>query len=141
MSSYLGTARRLALCASMMVPLTACYVHTRARMIAPVINRPSLCPGAVKLFDGPDHLRQPYVEVASLSVWWPADMVAHARTVESAGQRKAAKLGANGLIRGRIVGSDSVQPRYERDVAGVAIFLPEDTARVADACAATPAAK
>ncbi len=114
--------------------LSACYVHTRAHMIAPVITRPSLCPESVTFFDAPTELSEPYVEVARLSVWWPADMIAHVSTVETAIQKKAAQLGANGLIRGRLVGSDTVQPRYEGDVAGVAIFRPRDSARAAAAC-------
>jgi hypothetical protein len=103
-------------------------------MIAPVIERPSLCSEAVKFFDAPGDLSEPYAEVARLSVWWPADMVARVSDVESAVRKQAAKLGANGLIRGRLVGSDTVQPRYQDDVAGTAIFLPRDSARAAAAC-------
>jgi hypothetical protein len=138
MKPSLGAASKLACSASVVILFTACYVHTRAHMIGPVIKRPSLCPTAVKLFDAAGDLSEPYVEVARLSVWWPADMVAHARTVEDALRSKAAKLGANGIVRGRIIGGDSIQPRYEGNVAGVAIFLPGDSARTADACAAAP---
>jgi hypothetical protein len=103
-------------------------------MIAPVVERTPLCSAAVTFFDTPGELSEPYVEVARLSVWWPADMIARVSTVESAIQKKAAQLGANGLIRGRLVGSDTVQPRYQDDVAGVAIFRPADSARAAAAC-------
>jgi hypothetical protein len=127
-----GAKRSFSACAIALV--TACYVHTRADMIAPVIERPSLCSEAVNFFDAPGDLSESYVEVARLSVWWPADMVARVSTVESAVRKKAAKLGANGLIRGRLVGSDTVQPRYQDDVAGTAIFLPRDSARAAASC-------
>jgi hypothetical protein len=136
MRRYLG-ATVLAFSASA-IALSACYVHTRAHMIGPVIKRPAVCPAAVRFFDADGDLGDPYVEVARLSVWWPADMVARVSDVERAVRKKAAQLGANGLIRGRLAGSDSVQPRYEGDVAGVAIFLPGDSARAA-ACAPTPA--
>ena len=118
---------RFMICTTMTVLVTACYIHTRAEMIDPVIARPSLCVEAVDLFDAPSAVSEPYVEVARLSVWWPPDMVARTRNVEEAVRSKAAKLGANGLIRGRLIGSDSIQPRYEGDVAGVAIFLPRDS--------------
>jgi hypothetical protein len=114
--------------------LTACYVHTRVHMVAPVIERASLCSEAVRFFEAAGDLSEPYVEVARLSVWWPADMVARVSTVESAIRTKAAKLGANGVIRGRLVGSDTVQPRYQDNVAGTAVFLPRDSARAAAAC-------
>jgi hypothetical protein len=104
-------------------------------MIAPVVVRPSLCPEAVTFFDPATELSETYLAVARLSVWWPADMVAHVSTVEAAVRKRAAQLGANGLIRGRLVGSDTVQPRYEGDVAGVAIFLPQDSAGAAATCA------
>ena len=134
---HVGVTARLVFGASALALLSACYVHTRAHMIAPVIKRPSFCPAAVEFFDAPGDLSEAYVEVARLSVWWPADMVAHVSTVESAIRRKAAQLGANGLIRGRRVGSDTVQPRYEDDLAGIAIFLPRDSAHAAAACAPT----
>ena len=126
---------RLVVGANAMALLGACYVHTRAQMVAPVINRPSFCPAAVEFFGARGDLSEPYVEVARLSVWWPADMIAHVSTVESAIQKKAAQLGANGLIRGRLVGTDTIQPRYEDDLAGTAIFLPRDSARAAAVCA------
>jgi hypothetical protein len=132
---------RIALGVSGTAVVAGCYVHTRAHMIAPVIERPALCPAAITFFDAPSDLRAPYVEIARLSVWWPADMIAHVSTVETAVRKKAAELGANGLIRGRLVGSDTVQPRYEGDVAGVAIFLPGDSARAVAACATGTAAK
>lgn len=141
MRLYVGVTTSLVFGASAMALLSACYVHTRAHMIAPVIKRPSFCPAAVEFFDAPGDLSEPYVEVARLSVWWPADMVAHVSTVESAIQKKAAQLGANGLLRGSLVGSDTVQPRYQDDVAGTAIFRPRDSARAAAACAPTSTAR
>jgi hypothetical protein len=138
MKATRGPAGVLACGASVVVFLTACYIHTRAHMIPPVIKRPSVCVAAVEVFNAPSDVGTPYVEVARLSVWWPADMVAHARDVEGAVRSKAAELGANGLVRGRLVGPDTVQPRYEAGVAGTAIFLAGDSARAADACAGAP---
>ena len=134
MRRYLRVGARVASSAGAIALLTACYVHTRAQMTAPVIKRASLCPAAVKFFDASSDVSEPYVEIARLSVWWPADMVARVSTVENAVRNKAAQLGANGLIRGRLVGADTVQPRYEGDAAGVAIFLTGDSARAATAC-------
>ena len=125
---------------SVAVFLTACYVHTRACMIAPVTQRIRVCPAAVRFFDAPSDVGTPYVEVAQFSVWWPPDMVADLRTVEDAERSKAAKLGANGIIRGRLVRGDSVQPRYQGDTSAVAIFIAADSAHMIEACAVSPRA-
>jgi hypothetical protein len=135
MKDRLGAHGRLLWSASAIALVCGCYVHTRARMIAPIIERRAFCPAAVEFFDTAGDLTEPYVEVAHLSAWWPADMIAHVSTVERAIRSKAAELGANGLIRGRLVGPDTVQPRYQDDVAGTAIFRPRDSARAAATCA------
>jgi hypothetical protein len=107
-------------------------------MIGPAIQRSPVCLAAVQFFDAPADVGAPYVEVARLSVSWPADMVTDLRAVEKAERSKAAKLGANGIIRGQLVDRDSLQPSYVSDVSGLAIFIAADSGRTADACAATP---
>jgi hypothetical protein len=94
---------------------------------------PRACPAAVAFFDPQNPPHAEYLTIATLSVWWPADMVAFVSTVERAERSKAAKLGANGIIRGGLVG-DSIQPRYVADVSGTAIFIPADSSRVVAAC-------
>ena len=131
----LQCAARLTFGASALTLIAACYVHTRAHMTAPGLKRPPLCTDAVRFFDAPADLEGPYTQVARISAWWPADMIAHVSTVESAVRNKAAKLGANGIIRGQLVGLDTVQPRYKDNVAGIAIFIPMDSARAAGVCA------
>jgi len=111
----------------------ACYVHTDAHMLVPAHRYPRVCSAAVAFFDHQNPPQRGYLTIATLSVWWPADMVAFVSTVERAERNKAAKLGANGIIRGGLV-SDSIQPKYFADVAGTAIFIPADSSRVVAAC-------
>src|ERR1043166_6352191 len=129
---------RTSLLVFLVLGTAGCYVHTRAHMISPVIPRPRLCQAAVAFFDTRTDVTNRYVEVASLSVWWPRDMVATVAAIERAERSKAAKLGANGIIRGRLVQADSLhQPRYIDNVSGFAVFIPGDSARTIDACAPT----
>src|SRR6266550_2649533 len=142
-----ATATSATLCVAVL--LCACYVHTRAHVISRITERHRTCPDAIQFFNGAGDVGRPYIEVARLSVWWPADMVADLKEVEDAERRKATKLGANGIIRGRLVQRDSsqppiipahltlrdsLQPRYGGDTSGVAIFIPEDTIRAGAAC-------
>ena len=116
--------------------LGACYVHTRAHMVQPIVRRARLCPAAVTLFDTPDDITVPYSEIARLEVWWVPDAtLPNVQKVEMAERSKAAKLGANGIIRGRLIGNtESFPPRYENNLSGTAIFIPSDSARAARTC-------
>ena len=107
----------------------------RAHMIGPVLKRPSSCPAAVRFFDARADITEPYLEVARLEPWWPPDGIAYVRTVEDAERNKAAKLGANGVIRGRVLGGDSINTRYEDKLSGIAIFIPTDSVQAVNACA------
>ena len=117
-----------------LMTLAGCYVHTDAHMLLPTRRHPRICSAAVAFFDQQAPPPREYLVVATLSVRWPADMVAFLSTVEKAERSKAAKLGANGIIRGGLLG-DSIQPRYFADVSGTAIFIPADSSRVVAACA------
>lgn len=111
--------------------LAACYVHTKATLIEPVVRRPATCVAAVTVFEQPGDVGRPYVGVARISAWAPADARVDPEDEQLAERKKAAELGANGLILG-----------HRRDVmegrgsSVTAIFIPADSAAAANACVA-----
>jgi hypothetical protein len=91
-----------------------------------------MCPEAVAVFRSPAEVTKKYVEVAQLSTGpFGADFRPTVEQVERAQQKKAAQLGANGIILNHALGSR--QLRYDD---AVAIFIPEDSGHAMDVCAA-----
>src|SRR5882672_1245596 len=110
--------------------VTAC-VHVRVQATTPAAMRASLCPEAVVLFAAPGDVHKAYVEVAQFSTGpFGADYRPSPEDVQRATRKKAAALGANGLILHHALGGREL--RYDD---AVAIFVPDDSAAAAAACA------
>ncbi len=113
------------------VLVTGCSIQTRATSLEPGVRRPPTCAEAVAVFQTLDEVGRPYRQVAQLRVWQSADMVAIASVQQSALRKKAAEVGANGLVLGHKL-EEFQTPRQQ----SVAIFIPEDSARAAAKCQA-----
>jgi len=110
--------------------VTAC-VHVRVQATTPAVIRASLCPDAVVLFAAPGDIHKTYVEVAELSTGpFGVDYRPSRDDVQRATRKKAAALGANGLILNHALGGREL--RYDD---AVAIFVPDDSADAAAVCA------
>jgi hypothetical protein len=104
-----------------------------------------LCPDGVQIFTSADRVPGQYQEVALLSSKGESGLTDERQMLTSQ-RKKAAQLGANGLIIGdvkepnagtKIIGS-LLGTGAERKGSAVAIFIPGDSARVRHACAAQP---
>lgn len=110
--------------------LCAC-VHPRAKILNPVFPRAGMCFEAVAVFAAPTEIGKEYIEVAELSVaphggdWAPSP-----QQVQEVERKKAAQLGANGIILRHLSGGREVL--YDD---ALAIFIPQDSARAAELCA------
>src|ERR1051325_2372346 len=110
---------------------SAC-VPVRVKFADPVYPRAATCPEAVAVFAAPSDVRKQYVEIAQLSTGpFGGDFRPSSWQVEDAQRKKAAQLGANGLILRHALGGRELL--YDD---AVAIFMPEDTAHAADVLAA-----
>lgn len=117
--------------------LSACVVRVRAKIADPAFPRAGMCPEAVAVFATPTAIGRKYIEVAQLSTGpFGGDFRPSAAQVEDAERKKAAQLGANGIILRHALGGHEL--RYDD---AVAIFIPEDSARAAGLCATPPSAQ
>jgi hypothetical protein len=128
------------------VSLTSACVYTGATMLNTTGTHPAICPEAVQLFTGPDKVPGEYEEVAVLTSRGDADLTSEEGMVKSQ-RKKAAKLGANGIILGEQrepstgakIAKAFLGTSANRKGKATAIYIPGDSARVRDACAAAPA--
>ena len=112
--------------------LGGCVVHVRAKIADPAFPRAGMCPEAVTIFAAPSDITKRYLEIAELSTGpFGGDFRPSAEQVQTAQQKKAAQLGANGMIIGYALGGRQLQ--YDD---AVAIFIPADSAHAAEVCAA-----
>ena len=115
-----GPARRLLLVPTLAV-LTACVVHVHTHMLDASVPRAEICPEAVRVFQATADVGAAFVELAELSVadrfydWRPSE-----EQILAAQRKKAANLGANGLI--------------VRHLEATAIYIPSDSAGAAATC-------
>ena len=112
------------------VLLTGCYIHTHATSLERGVRRSPTCSEAVSLFQAANEVNRPYVRVAQIWVWQPADMAPTALGEQQAERKKAAEFGANGLILGHRLNET------ERGTGqkAIAIFIPEDSAHAMEIC-------
>ena len=111
------------------VLFSGCYLRVKAEALAPGASRPATCPEAVAVFVDAESIGQSYVALARLTIWHPADMKRPTSDyLQHALRKKAATLGANGLILAR--DTAAVAP-------AVAVHVPADTMRAREACAAS----
>lgn len=105
-------------------------VRAHARILDRAFPRAGLCPAAVTLFNAPSDVGKPYVDVAQLSPSRDGIREPTPEAVDEAERKKAAELGANGVILNHIAGSREVL--YDD---ALAIFVPADSARASEECA------
>ena len=129
------------------VSLTSACVYTGATMLNATASHPAVCPEAVRLFTSADKVPGEYEEVAVLTSRGDADFTSEEGMVKSQ-RKKAAKLGANGIILGEQkdpstgakIAKELFGTSANRKGKATAIYIPADSARVRDACAAAPGA-
>jgi hypothetical protein len=134
--------------------ISAChFVSTDASLIDPTLHLARTCPDGVKLYTVPDRVQQPYREVALLHSAGKTGYSSESDMIKSM-REKAAKVGANGLILDNIdepsalakiagevaqIGANATGQiatiSAERKGKAMAIYVPEDSALSAAACA------
>lgn len=119
----------------------ACVSTNAALLDSSLRLTPLLCPEAVQVFTDASKVGKPYTEVALLNSAGDNDLTSESGMIRSQ-QKKAAQLGANGIILGQIkdasTGAQVAQAflgtSANRKGRAIAIYIPSDTARVAAAC-------
>jgi hypothetical protein len=117
-------------------------VSTNAAVLDPSVKYQRVCPDAVVIYTAPDKVGKAYREVALLNSKGETSWTSEQGMLNSQ-RKKAAELGANGLILsgidepkagtkiiGAVLGTGS-----ERKGKALAIYVPDDSGRTADACA------
>lgn len=123
--------------------LAGCVSTNAALLDSTLKLTPLACPEAVQVFTDSSKVGKPYSEVALLSSSGDNDMTSESGMIKSQ-QKKAAQLGANGIILGQMkdasTGAQVAQAflgtSANRKGRAIAIYIPSDTARVAAACSA-----
>jgi hypothetical protein len=124
--------------------LTAC-VSTNAALLNPSLVLPRICPEGVQAFTDSSKVGRPYTEVAVLNSKGDDDFTNESAMIRSQ-QKKAAEIGANGVILGTMQGpgtgakiaSALFGTSANRKGKAIAIHIPSDSTRVAQACAGKP---
>lgn len=126
--------------------LSAACVHTNAAVLDPSVTYLRTCPEAVVIYTAPDKVGKPYREVALLNSKGESSWTSEGGMLNSQ-RKKAAQLGANGLILSgidepkagtKILGA-FLGTGAERKGKALAIYVPEDSTRNAEVCAAKAA--
>lgn len=128
------------LCGAMLALVIAC-VSTNAVKLNPGIQRAPVCPNAVRIYTDSSRVGDRYVEVAILNSKGESGLTSEQGMYESQ-RNKAAELGANGLIVAAVqepkAGTKIIGALFgtgaERKGGAVAIWIPGDSARVAQLC-------
>ena len=123
-----------------LLALAAC-VSTNAIQLNPSAQRAPVCPNGVQIFTDSSRVGSKFDEVAILNSKGESGWTSERGMYESQ-RRKAAELGANGLIvqavqepkaGTKIIGA-LLGTGAERKGGAIAIWIPGDTARVFEAC-------
>jgi hypothetical protein len=122
------------------VALVGC-VSTNAALLNPSIKLAPVCPDGVMVFTDSSKVGKPYTEVAVLNSRGDNDMTSEGGMINSQ-RKKAAQLGANGIIlsgmkdptTGQQVWHALLGTSANRKGGAMAIHIPSDSARVAEAC-------
>ncbi|SRR6266496_447884 len=129
---------------SLMVLLGVACVHTNAAVLDITQKLAPLCPDGVKVFSDTSKVGKPYQEVALLNSKGESGSTSEEGMIKSQ-RKKAAGLGANGIVLGgfqepkagtKIVGA-LLGTGAERKGSALAIYIPDDSARVKTACNGT----
>jgi len=124
--------------------LIAC-VSTNAALLNSSLVLPRICPEGVQVFTDSSRVGKPYTEVAVLNSKGDDDFTNESGMIRSQ-QKKAAEIGANGVILGTMQGpgtgakiaSAIFGTSANRKGKAIAIHIPSDSARVSQACAGKP---
>jgi hypothetical protein len=120
--------------------LAAC-VSTNAALLNPSLKLAPVCPEGVQVFTDSSKVGKPYTEVAVLNSKGDEEFTSESGLINSQ-RKKAAALGANGLILGQMkdpstgakIAKAFLGTSANRKGQAIAIYIPADTARVAAAC-------
>jgi hypothetical protein len=123
--------------------LAAC-VSTNAALMNPALKLAPVCSDGVQVFTDTSKVGKPYTEVAVLNSKGGSDWTSESGMINSQ-RKKAAELGANGLILGTMkdpstgakIASAIFGTSANRQGKAIAIHIPGDTSRVAAACKTT----
>jgi hypothetical protein len=129
------------------VAVVSC-VHTKAALLDPSLKLDPICPEGVVIFTDSSKVGRPYREVALLASEGDNSTTSSTGMINSQ-RKKAAELGANGVILGNQKdASTSAQVFHaligtsaNRKGGALAIYIPSDSTRVADACKAAAEAQ
>jgi len=118
-------------------------VSTNAAVLNPTAVYARTCPQAVVVYTTPDRVQSEYVEVALLNSTGESGWTSERGMIESQ-QRKAAEVGANGLIlsgiqepgAGAKVAAAIFGVGTDRKGKALAIWIPSDSAKTRATCAA-----
>ena len=123
-----------------LLALAAC-VSTNAALLNPSLKLAPICPDGVQVFTDTSKVGKPYTEVAVLNSKGGSDVTSESGMINSQ-RKKAAGLGANGLILGTMkdpstgakIASSIFGTSANRKGNAIAIYIPSDSSRVAVAC-------
>lgn len=136
-------ARSQALAAAALVALpTFGCVHTNAAVLDQSVSYQRLCPEAVVIYTAPEKVGKAYREVALLNSKGESSWTSEGGMMNSQ-RKKAAELGANGLILSgidepkagtKIIGA-VLGTGTERKGKALAIYVPDDSTHSLQVCA------
>ena len=120
--------------------LAAC-VSTNAALLDPSLKLAPVCPDGVAIFTDSSKVGRPYTEVAVLNSRGDDAFTSESAMLNSQ-RKKAAALGANGIILGQMrdasTGAKIAQAflgtSANRKGNAIVIYIPSDSVRVAAAC-------
>ncbi len=120
-------------------------VSTQATRLNTQLVYPKICAEGVELFTDSSKVGKPYVEVAVLTSSGSQNYTSQSEMYESM-RKKAADLGANGVVLGTVqqastgaqVANALIGTPANRRGQATAIYIPGDTTRVRESCAASP---
>ncbi len=126
------------------VILVGC-VSTNAAVLDSSLQLQPVCPDGVRIFTDSSRVGQPYTEVAILNSKGDDDMTSESGMMKSQ-RKKAAQLGANGIILGTMQGPGTgakvwhtlLGTSANRKGKAIAIFIAADSLRVRQACKTSP---
>jgi hypothetical protein len=127
------------------IALIAGCVSTNAAVLDPTVKYQKICPDGVEIFTSAQRVAGDYREVALLHSKGESGWTDE-RQMAASQRKKAAELGANGIVMGdikepnagtKIIGS-ILGTGSERKGAALAIYIPSDSARVQRACGTGP---
>jgi hypothetical protein len=122
--------------------LVGACVSTNAAVLDTSVRLAPLCPEAVTAYTSPDKVGKPYQEIALLNSKGESGYTSESGMISSQ-RKKAASLGANGIILGqvdepkagtKIIGT-LLGTGSERKGKALAIYVPEDSLKNRRACA------